>query len=224
MISLYLGQQTWLHRVPAGAKLALLAVSSVALFPVQHWWAQSLALAVVLGLYTSVGRIALRQLVLLRPLLPLFALIFALQWWSFSWQEALTLVLRMSSLVLLANLITLTTRMDDMLAAIRPVLSPLQWVGLSPDRLAFAVGLLIRFVPVLLAVLEHLLAAWRARGGNRQVWKLAIPLTIQSIRLADHVAEALAARGGISAPDRQTPKSTNRLTSSSQPLTYKDSL
>ena len=206
MISLFLGQRTWLHGVPAGLKLVVLAASSVVLFPIQHAGWQAVALSVVLALYMSAGPTALRQLRLMRPLIPLFALIFALQWWSFGWSVGLTLVLRMSTLVLLANLVTLTTRMDDMLAALRPVLLPLQWLGLSPDRLAFAVGLLVRFVPVLLAVLEQLLDTWRARGGNRQVWKLAIPLTIQSIRMADHVAEALAARGGIT-PSSQNKKS-----------------
>jgi hypothetical protein len=38
MLSLYLGQVTWLHRIPAGWKLLALALASVLLLPVTHLW------------------------------------------------------------------------------------------------------------------------------------------------------------------------------------------
>lgn len=197
MISLYLGQQSWLHRRPAGLKLLALAAISIGLYFVSHPFWMLAALLAVLALYASVGRQALRQLRLLRPLLFLFAIMFLVQWWSVGLVAGLTLVLRMSTLVLLANLITLTTRMDSMMAAITPLLQPLRLVGTDPARIAFAVALVIRFIPVLLAQLHGLKEAWTVRGGGRQVWRLAIPMTIQAIRMSDHVAEALAARGGI---------------------------
>ncbi|WP_409525538.1 energy-coupling factor transporter transmembrane component T family protein [Nitrincola sp. MINF-07-Sa-05] len=198
MISLYLGQQSWLHRQPAGFKLLILAAISIALYPVINLWLLATMLLGTLLLYWSLGRQALRQLKLLRPLLPLFALMFLLQWWSVGWQEGLGLILRMSTLILLANLITMTTRMEAMMDAVMPLFAPLRWLGVDTRRIAFAVTLLIRFIPVLMAVLDSLLEAWRARGGGKQVWRLAIPMTIQAIRLSDTVSEALAARGGIS--------------------------
>ena len=203
MISLYLAQPSWLHRMSAGAKLLGLMLLSLALFPVTYLSVMVLMCVFTLGLYVSVGKPAVQQLNLLKPLVPLFLLIFLMQSWSVGWQSASVLLLRMLILILLANLITLTTRMDDMMRAIAPLFTPLKLFNIDPKRIAFAVTLLIRFVPVLMAVIQHLMEAWRARGGKRQVWKLAIPLTIQSIRLSDHVAEALAARGGISAPPNQ---------------------
>ena len=198
MISLYLAQQSWLHRRSAGLKLGTLALISIGLYFVTSVAGMLLALLVVLGLYASLGRPALRQLLLLKPLFLLFAIMFLVQWWTVGWVAGLVLVLRMASLVLLANLVTLTTRMDAMMTAVTPLLLPLRWVGADPKRIAFAVALLIRFVPVLMATIHDLKEAWKARGGGRQVWRLAIPLTIQAIRMSDHVAEALAARGGIS--------------------------
>lgn len=197
MISLYLAQQGWLHRWPAGLKLLALAAISIGLYFVARPALMGASLAAVLGLYASLGRPALRQLVLLRPLLLLFAVMFLVQWWSVGLAAGLTLVLRMSTLILLANLVTMTTRMDAMMAAIAPLLAPLRLIRIEPARIAFAVALVIRFVPVLLAQLHNLREAWATRGGGRQLWRLAIPMTIQSIRLSDHVAEALAARGGI---------------------------
>ncbi|MEX1056503.1 MAG: energy-coupling factor transporter transmembrane protein EcfT, partial [Natronospirillum sp.] len=198
MISLYLAQTSWLHRQPAGLKLFTMATVSIGLYFVgQPVW-MLVALAVVLAVYGSLGLTAVKQLKLLRPLLWLFSIMFLVQWWTVGLAAGLTLVLRMSSLILLANLITLTTRMDAMMAAITPLLRPLGWVGADPRRIAFAVALLIRFVPVLMAVMHSLNEAWRARSGNLHRWRLAIPMAIQAIRLSDHVAEALASRGGIS--------------------------
>jgi len=201
MISLYLAQKSWLHRLPAGVKLLSLAVISLLLYPVEQPAILLGLLAVTLLAYVSLGSAALHQLLALKVLLPLFSLIFLLQWWSIGLAAAATLVMRMLTLILLANLITLTTRMDDMMDAVMPLFSPLRLLGIDTRRIAFAVTLLIRFIPVLMAVVSHLLDAWKARGGGRKLWRLAIPLTIQSIRLSDNVAEALAARGGISPTD-----------------------
>ena len=205
MISLYLSRQSWLHRWPAGVKLGSLALISIALYFVGNPLFMALSLAGVLGIYATLGAQALRQLTLLRPLLFLFAAMFLVQWWTVGLSAGLVLVLRMATLVLLANLVTLTTRMDAMMTAVTPILRPLHWVGVDPKRIAFAVALLIRFIPVLMATLHNLREAWRARGGGRQVWRLAIPMTIQAIRLSDHVAEALAARGGISPTTHSRP-------------------
>ncbi len=198
MISLYLSQSSWMHRLPAGVKLLLLMISSLLLYPITHLALMGVLLLATFLLYLSVGKLAIKQLVLLKPLLPLFGLIFLMQIWTVGVEPALLLVLRMIILILLANLITLTTRMDDMMTALTPVFMPLKWLGVKPERIAFAVTLLIRFIPVLMGNIQHLMEAWRARGGKKQIWKLAIPLTIQSIRLSDHVADALSARGGVS--------------------------
>lgn len=200
MISLYLAKKSWLHRLSAGVKLLSLAAISLLLYPVEQPGVLLGVLTATLFAYASLGSAALRQLLALKVLLPLFSLIFLLQWWSIGLVAAAVLVMRMLTLILLANLITLTTRMDDMMDAVMPLFAPLRLLGVDTRRIAFAVTLLIRFIPVLMAVVSHLLDAWKARGGGRKLWRLAIPLTIQSIRLSDNVAEALAARGGIS-PD-----------------------
>ncbi|MCH8550773.1 MAG: energy-coupling factor transporter transmembrane protein EcfT [Natronospirillum sp.] len=218
MISLYLAQTGWLHRWPAGLKLLVLALASIGLYfvSIAHW--VLFALLGVLSLYASLGRPALRQLRLLRPLLLLFALMFLVQWWSVGLEAGLTLVLRMCTLILLANLVTLTTRMDAMMDAISPLLAPLRLIRVEPARIAFAVALVIRFVPVLLSQLHSLREAWNARGGGRQLWRLAIPMTLQAIRLSDHVAEGLAARGGI------RPRTDNRRQAPERPATQTSNL
>ncbi|MHA7880995.1 MAG: energy-coupling factor transporter transmembrane component T family protein [Saccharospirillum sp.] len=198
MISLYLPGHSGLHRLPAGVKLLGLALISVGLYPIQNPLGLVPAVVLVALAYHSLGTGGLARMWIIKPLLPLFLMIFAVQWWTQSFASALVLLQRMLVLILLANLITLTTRMDAMMDAVLPLLSPLRWIGFRTERIAFAVALLVRFVPVLMAVMLNLLEAWKARGGGRAVWQLAIPMMINAIRLSDHVAEALAARGGIS--------------------------
>jgi biotin transport system permease protein len=151
--------------------------------------------------YRSLGDHGWSRLWVIKPLIPMFILIFAVQTWSQSISAATLMLLRMLTLIWLANLVTLTTRMDAMMDAVMPALSPLRLVGVAPHRIAFTVALFVRFVPVLMAVLNSLLEAWKSRGGGRAVWRLAIPMLINAIRMSDHVSEALAARGGIHLPD-----------------------
>lgn len=197
MISLYLARRTWLHALPAGVKLLALACLSVALYPVGNaLWLVPVVLA-VMAAYASLGPGGFGRLGIVKPLVPMFVLIVGLQWWTQSLNAALVLLQRMLILIWLANLVTLTTRMESMMAAVMPLLWPLRWLKMDPARVAFAVALLVRFVPVLMAVMLNLLEAWKARGGGRQVWRLAIPMMINAIRMSDHVSEALAARGGV---------------------------
>ena len=197
MISLYVQRQTWLHRLPAGVKLIGLAAVSVTLYPVSTaGWLLPVLLSVAAA-YASLGPGGLARLWIVKPLVPMFVLIVGLQWWTQSLNAALVLLQRMLIVIWLANLVTLTTRMDAMMDAVMPLLTPLKWFRVDPSRVAFAVALLVRFVPVLMAVMLNLLEAWKVRGGGRQVWRLAIPMMINAIRMSDHVSEALAARGGV---------------------------
>jgi len=197
MISLYVQRQSWLHRLPAGVKLVGLAGVSIALYPVATaWWLLPVLIAVA-SAYASLGPGGLARLWIVKPLVPMFVLIVGLQWWTQSLNAALVLLQRMLIVIWLANLVTLTTRMEAMMEAVMPILTPLKWFRVDPARVAFAVALLVRFVPVLMAVMLNLLEAWKARGGGRQVWRLAIPMMINAIRMSDHVSEALAARGGV---------------------------
>jgi biotin transport system permease protein len=198
MISLYLEHSSWLHRWPTGFKLCLLAASSMLILPVtQLEWMIVFTLAAAL-LYITLGNRGWRHLEMVRPLLPFLAVIMLFHLWAGSFYEGGVSVLRLVTMFLLANLITLTTRMSDMMTALQPIFRPLQCVGISSRALALAVALMVRFAPVLVLVMNNLDEAWRARGGRKQKWRLIVPLIIQAIRLSDHVAEALTARGGSS--------------------------
>ncbi len=198
MITLYLARSSWLHHLPAGFKLCLLAASSMLIVPVTQLELMLVFTLATALIYVTLGDRGWQHLNMVKPLLPFLAVIMLFHFWAGSSYEGGVSVLRLVTMFLLANLITLTTRMTDMMAALQPVFWPLQWIGISPRSLALAVALMVRFAPVLVLVMNNLDEAWKARGGKKQKWRLIVPLIIQAIRLSDHVAEALTARGGSS--------------------------
>ncbi|MGA0562778.1 energy-coupling factor transporter transmembrane component T family protein [Ancylobacter sp. VNQ12] len=196
MISLYLAERTWLHAIPAGWKLLALAFISIAVAPFDSLPLMAGLLAATLALYASLGRAAMAQIALLRPMWPLFAILLTFHAWNGDIVLGVVVMARLLATVLLANAVTMTTRMDAMMDAIEPVLSPLRLVGLAPRTVALAVAMMIRFVPLLFALWESLNESYRARTGRRGGWRLLAPFCIHTLRLSHNAAEALAARGG----------------------------
>ncbi|UGT45255.1 energy-coupling factor transporter transmembrane protein EcfT [Nocardia yamanashiensis] len=194
MLSLYHDARTPVHTVPAGAKLLVLAVTGTALFLVNSIPWLAIAFAVVLGLYALARipfRMTGRQLLTLTPVL---LLIMLAQLLFVGRDSAITVGLRLLTLILLANLVTLTTRTAAMIDTIERALRPLTPLGVRPERVGLLVAMTIRFVPVIREQAELVRAAQRARGIERSTVFL-VPLLIRTLRMADGVGEALDARG-----------------------------
>lgn len=195
MISGYLARPTWLHAVPAGAKLAALAALSFAVLPVTDVRILAGGLVAIGALYASLGREALLRVGSLRPLMPMLLIIGILQGVVGNWQAGAAAVLHLVLMVLAADLLTMSTTMQALMDALAPVLRPLRFFGLNAKKLTIAVALVVRFVPVLLANWQARAEAWRARTGRRVSIRLVAPFMAETLRLADQVGEALDARG-----------------------------
>jgi biotin transport system permease protein len=195
MIGGYLSRTTWLHRLPAGLKLLMVASMSVALLPVQDWRLLALWLAVVTGLYGTLGRDAVRRLGLLKPIVPLLVIIGGLQGLSSQWKDGGSVVLRLLLMVLVADLVTMTTTMSALMDAVEPLFRLLRPLGVNSRKITLSVALVLRFIPVLLANWRAREEAWRARSRRRVPLRIVVLFLIETLRLADQVAEALDARG-----------------------------
>ncbi|MBA4323855.1 MAG: ABC transporter permease [Rhodobacter sp.] len=197
MLTLTSPVETWAHRVPAGAKLAAMALATTGLFALDAPSALAAALALTVALHLTGGlRFALAGLRLLRPLWPFILIVGIWHLWTGDIAGGATVLLRMVTAVALANFVTMTTRLSDMLAVIERLARPLRPLGLSPRRLAIAFALVIRFIPVMLDRLEQIGASWRARSPRRPRWRVLVPATLAALDDADRTAEALRARGG----------------------------
>lgn len=199
MISLISPVRTRAHDWPAGAKLAGLCAASTGLFMVQGVWPHAAALALTGALYAMPGPAFLRTgLTALRVLLPFVLLVMVWHILTRTTGAGIAISLRMLTLVALANLVTMTTRLDDLVGVLHALTAPLRSLGLSTRMLELGVPLVIRFTPVLIGKASQLGQAWRARSHRRPGWRILLPLSLQALDDADQVAEALRAR---SAPD-----------------------
>jgi biotin transport system permease protein len=198
MISLTSPVETRAHGWPAGVKLALLCAATVVLFAVQDLALHAGFLLVTTLLYALPGLAFLRagagRLWVLWPFVVLILLWHLL---TGDGPAGLLIVLRMITAVALANLVTMTTGLTDMMGVVRWLTTPLRWMGIGTQGIELAMALVIRFTPVLAAKGQALVLAWRARSVRRPGWRVIVPFAVTAIDDAEHVAEALRARGGI---------------------------
>ena len=195
MIALYRPGNSLLHRAPAGLKLAVLAVGALALSLYPHDAVSvAVSLALVLALYAVSGL----------PFRTPFLEIWRLRWIILVLTTALVIFVsplaawistgRVVAVLLLAILLTLTTRMSDLLAALHRLLQPFRRFGLDPDAAALTISLTITTIPVIAGFAERVREAERARDVRLGV-RTVVPLLVLALRHADDVGDALAARG-----------------------------
>ncbi|NUH66628.1 energy-coupling factor transporter transmembrane protein EcfT [Sulfitobacter sp. S0837] len=198
MISLTSPVETRAHHWPAGAKLAALCAATLVLFAVEDPAWQFAFCAGMLLLYALPGRAFLRVgLGRLRMLWPFVALILLWHLLTDDFGVGMVIALRMGTAVGLANLVTMTTKLSDMMGVVRWLAAPLRRFGVRTRSLELAVALVVRFTPVLASKGQMLSLAWRARSRRRAGWRIIMPFTVLAIDDAEHVAEALRARGGL---------------------------
>lgn len=195
LVGYYQPGRSVLHRTPPGLKLAAVVLLAVGLALAPRWWQSLPVLAAVLLLYAStrlgVGVVAaqLRALLWVLVAIALFQLLVA------GWRTAVDVDATMLTVVLAAGLVTLTTTTTALTEVLVRVLRPLRRVGVDPDRLALLVSLSLRSVPVVLALAREITNAQRARGLTASPRAFAVPLLVRSLRHAQRMGEALAARG-----------------------------
>lgn len=184
-----------LHRLPAGAKLLLLVAAALATHWLDRPWRVAVALLLTGVLYTA-ARIPPALLVAqVRPLWWLAVVLGAFQWWANGWRTAADVVGVLALLVLLAALVTLTTRTTAMVDTVVRLCRPLRHVGVDPERIGLLLALGIRSVPVVIGLARQVREAQLARGLGTSPTAFAVPLVVRSLRHADALGEALAARG-----------------------------
>lgn len=195
MIQLYRPGSSIVHRAPAAVKLAVLAFAALCLSLYPH---DALSIGIALSIACALYGIARL------PVRVLLAEVWRLRWIVLILSAALIVFVspvaawisagRVVALLLLASLLTLTTRMSALLEVLGGLLRPLRRLGVDPEVVAMTISLTVTMIPVVAGFADRVREAGRARGvrlGPRAV----VPLLVQVLRHADEVGEALAARG-----------------------------
>ena len=191
---LYIDGNSVLHRAQAGPKILAMVALGTGVFMVPDWPVVSLVLASVIALYRLSGfgwRVIIAQI---RPMVWLLAIFFAVQLWLNDWQAGLLVITRIAAIVMFASLITLTTKTSEMLASLERALRPLKPLGVNPEKVSLAISMVLRFIPVIATVASEIRDAQRARGLDRSILAMIVPLIIRTLKMADDVADAIEAR------------------------------
>ena len=194
MGSLYSDIPSWLHRVPAGAKLLVLALCGLGLLFVVDVPGQAAAFAVVVILYASLGAASRPTRRLVVAALIASVLVGALHAATGQPLVGLTSGLRLMSATMLGAMLTATTRFGDLLDVAEWLLAPLARFGVPVERLALQLGLMMRFAEHFFVQWGKLADAHRIRTGKNGGLRLLAPLTIRMLLTARKVADALAIR------------------------------
>ncbi|WP_313192243.1 energy-coupling factor transporter transmembrane protein EcfT [Shinella zoogloeoides] len=185
-----------LHRMPVRGKLIVLFTAAIGLFFLSdlRLLVPALGLAAALFLSTGIGIAeAFRRT---RFVLFTVLLVAAANYVFVSPHEAVAVFCRLSILVLLAAAITAATGISAFMDEIARLAAPLERLGLvRAADVSLAVGLVIRFVPEILARYHDIADAHRARGLPLRPLTALVPLIILTLKDADTIAMAIDARG-----------------------------
>ena len=184
-----------LHRCPVPAKLTGLVVVGVAAVVLRGPAGALGALALAVTCHVVAGLSWHRTRGGLLRVATVAVVVGAYQAWSRGWVSGLETAAELVALVLLATVVTATTRADELLDALRRAAGPLRHVGLRPETAALAVSLMLRSIPVLLHAVRESRDAARARGLSRSPRAVVVPAAVRMVGHACATGEALAARG-----------------------------
>ena len=192
----YVDADTIIHRIPAAVKFLVLIgfilVTSLAVHTLP-WAAASLFLPLVLFPVARIPfRVALGQLV---PPLYLLVALAAFQWWQKDLPSAAIMFLTIYAAISAAVLLTLTTKVSEMMDSLDRALAPLGRLGIPVENITLAMSLTIRLLPLMLGTVVEVLDARKARGATASLTAFGTPVIIRSIRRARAMGEALQARG-----------------------------
>lgn len=195
MFEISLARETWLHRLPAGVKLAVLALAGAAVFLVGDHRVLGGFVGVAVLLPVSAWlpvRAVAKQCLPAAILIALLALFHVL---TGEPETAFEVSARLGTVILLAVTLTLTTRVSAMVEAIETGARPLRAIGVDPAKVGLTLSLAIRFIPVLFALVGEVREAQKARGLEGNVVAVVMPLLVRTLKMADDLADAIAARG-----------------------------
>jgi len=131
MGSLYSDRRTWLHAVPAGWKLAVIALAGTGLFLLDRPWPLLAGAAAGVAVFASLGAACRQARKLVVSVVIAGLLVIAFQAAMGPWQLGVASALRLLGVALLGAAYTLTTRYDESLHVLERLLAT--WPCSSPS-------------------------------------------------------------------------------------------
>jgi energy-coupling factor transport system permease protein len=121
--------------------------------------------------------------------------------------SAVKIILRITNLICISSLLTLTTKPTDLNNGLESVCKPLKYIGVNVSILAMMISIALRFIPTLINEANRILKAQASRGVDFkegklkdkvvQIISLLIPMIVIAYKRAEDLANAMEARGYI---------------------------
>jgi energy-coupling factor transport system permease protein len=226
-IGRYIAGTSYVHRSTPATKYLWLLALMVSASAAQSYVGALLPFFVAIAIGSLAGIRPGFFLRGMRPLLPLVVLMAVLQC-LFAWPGdksavlvsfgpfsatafkarliALTMI-RILSLMTAVSLFTAVTSEAESMHGIEDFLAPFRRLGIDSQGPALAVGVAMRFVPIVAGELESIAKAQASRGADfgsgrggpiakaRAYLPLFVPVTVRALERAELMAEAMEARG-----------------------------
>lgn len=132
------------------------------------------------------------------------------EWWIFTpslegLKQGLNVVLRVIFLLILSNIVTMTTSPIDMTKAIEQMIYPLKFIGVPTSQVAMILSVAVQFISTLSEEAQSIKLAQTSRGAKfdssrlsekaSAVMPLFVPIFIAAFKRADELSLAMEARG-----------------------------
>lgn len=196
LLGIYVPGASVLHRLPAGWKIVTLGVVTLVTMLAQRWWVSVGWLALLLLGLLLVARIPWR--VALWPGLLVVVVVGGLSGYQLitsTWSQAVMVAGNLLAAVYGGRLLVCTTPVPAVVEAVRTGTSPLRHVGVNPEYIGLAVGIMLRSLPYLVATFDDVRTAARARGLDTNPIARVTPVVVHAVAYAQATGDALAARG-----------------------------
>ncbi len=225
----YLPGDSFLHRLDARAKIICLFLLLAAVIGASSLVGYILMMVLIATLIPFSG-VPLRSAVapvrrigwFLLVIWLMNALFFAgegilASWWIFQLSRAgmrqgFRVVGNVVLILLLGNLLTVTTLPTQVTSALESLIKPFKLLGVPTEEVAMIISVAIQFIPVLMEETELIKMAQIARGARFESKKLSeraasflpliVPIFIAAFRRAEELALAMEARGYRNAKNR----------------------
>lgn len=216
----YIPGKSPLHRSDPRVKIVLSILSMVLIFIVDSYFS-FLILYLFTGLIITVSEIPIRYtlkglkpiaiIVIFTVIVNLFTVegtpIFEYGAIKITYEGidiSVKLALRLSLMVIITSLLTLTTTPILLTDALESLMKPLRLIGVPVHEIAMMMTISLRFIPTLLDETEKIMKAQASRGADFDTGNLIekaknfipilVPLFISAFRRADEMAVAMEAR------------------------------
>jgi len=126
--------------------------------------------------------------------------------------QTLYIMVRLTLMIVITTLLTVSTKPMDLTLGIEDLLSPFKRIGLPSHEIAMMISIALRFIPTLIDETNRIMKAQASRGVDLKegsfkekimaILSLIVPLFVSSFQRAEELADAMEARGYVVAQHR----------------------